>query len=86
MPSPPHTEGQREIALMDQNPQPNLADPAFEPTDEQINDVLRSAARLARWQSAMADQGVKVLTLGLSDEEMCARARAWDREPTTDSR
>lgn len=67
---------------MDDALQPNLADPTFEPTDEQINEVLRDAARLARWRAAMAAQGIKILSMGMSIEDQARRADAWERETT----
>lgn len=59
---------------------PNLADPAFEPTDEQFNELLRGAGRVARWRAAMAAKGFKVLASGMSIEEQERQADAWDRE------
>lgn len=61
---------------------PNLADPTFEPTDDQWAEILRDAGRVARWHSAMADAGVKVLALGLTPAEESRRALAWEQEQT----
>lgn len=71
---------------MTETRQPNLADPTFEPTDEQINEVLRDAARLARWRAAMAAQGIKVLSMGMSIEDQARLADAWQRETTATHR
>ncbi len=65
---------------MDDQQHPNLADPAFEPTDEQMSDLLRSAGRVARWRAAMAAQGVKVLAMGMSIDEQARQADAWERD------
>ncbi len=58
----------------------SLANPGFEPTEEEWTEVLAGAGRLARWQAAMADQGVKVLALDLTPEERCRWADAWAKE------
>lgn len=59
---------------------PKLEDPSFEPTDQEWSELLEGAARVFRWEAAMADAGVKILAMGLIPEEMQGRAMAWEQE------
>ena len=60
---------------MDKQRQPNLADPAFEPSDEQLKEILRGAGCFVRWRATMAAEGIKVLALGISIDEQARLGR-----------
>lgn len=59
---------------------PNLADPDFEPTDQQFQDITRSAARTVRFRKAMAARGVQILAMELAPQDELRLMEAWERE------
>lgn len=59
---------------------PNLADPEFEPTDQQFQDITRSAARTVRFRKAMAERGIQILAMELSAPDERRLMEAWERE------
>ena len=48
-------------------------------------DISSNVARRVAWAKAMADRGIKVLTLGLSPEQEAAAVVAWEKKKNPDA-
>ena len=55
----------------------SFCDPDFEPTDQQWQQVAEDVSLVSKWRRAMADKGIKVLTLDIPYDEQMQKAKLW---------